>query len=58
MSHAFYVNLSYIAAAVISLGLTVWTVLDGRAQQKALKELEAAGIRRRSAAKPSPEETR
>lgn len=52
MSHAFYVNLSYIVAALVVLVLTVWTLLDGRAQQKALRELEAAGIRRRSAARP------
>ncbi len=50
MSHAFYVNLSYAAAVLVVLALTLWTYLDGKAQQRALKELEAAGIRRRSAA--------
>lgn len=49
MTHAFYVNMSYLAAGLTVIGLTLWTYLDGRAQQRALKELEAAGIRRRSA---------
>lgn len=55
MSHAFYVNLSYVAGALMVLILTVWTYLDGKAQQKALKELDAAGIRRRSAARSEGE---
>lgn len=52
MSHAFYVNLSYAAAVLVVLALAIWTYLDGKAQQRALRELEAAGIRRRSTARP------
>lgn len=55
MSHAFYVNLSYGAATLVVIILAVWTYLDGKVQQKALKELEAAGIRRRSASRQEGE---
>jgi heme exporter protein D len=33
----------------VLLALVVWIVLDGRAQKKRLADLEARGIRRRSA---------
>ncbi|SSC68714.1 heme exporter protein CcmD [Ciceribacter selenitireducens] len=50
MSHAFYIYFSYGISAVIVLALIAWVWLDGRARQAELKALEAAGIRRRSAA--------
>ncbi|MCM2475342.1 heme exporter protein CcmD [Rhizobium sp. CG5] len=50
MSHAFYISLSYGLTGVVILALVIWTWLDGRARQKELRALEAAGIRRRSAA--------
>lgn len=53
MSHTFYISASYIVAAIIILCLIGWVWLDGRARQKELAELEASGIRRRSA-KPVP----
>ncbi|MBB4065271.1 heme exporter protein CcmD [Gellertiella hungarica] len=55
MTHAFYVALSYAASGIVVAVLVGWTLLDGRAQQRALKELEAAGIRRRSAARDQAE---
>lgn len=52
MEHAFYVNLSYGFSALIVLLLIGWIWLDGRARRSELAELEASGIRRRSAAAP------
>jgi heme exporter protein D len=34
-------------------GVVVWVVLDGRRQRRRLSELDAQGIRRRSAGKAS-----
>ena len=48
MSHAFYVNLSYLFAVLISAIMIGWIWLDGRARRQEMAELEAAGIRRRS----------
>ena len=55
MSHAFYIYLSYGVSALIILALIAWVSLDGRARQAELKALEAAGIRRRSAASGASE---
>ena len=49
MTHTFYIAVSYGITEVTVLGLINWTWLDGRARQKELAELEASGIRRRSA---------
>ncbi|MBP2562745.1 heme exporter protein D [Neorhizobium galegae] len=49
MSHTFYIAMSYAVSAIVILCLIAWTWLDGRARQKELAELEASGIRRRSA---------
>jgi len=49
MSHTFYVAVSYIAAFAVTFGLVAWVWLDHRARQRELAQLEAAGIRRRSA---------
>ena len=49
MSHTFYVTVSYIAAFAVTFGLIAWVWLDHRARQRELAQLEAAGIRRRSA---------
>lgn len=48
-SYAFYVYGSYVLAALMTIAVTLWTWADGRARQKELAALEAAGIRRRSA---------
>ncbi|MDO1583972.1 heme exporter protein CcmD [Rhizobium oryzicola] len=50
MSHAFYVYSSYLVALAITAIAILWTWADGRARQRELAELEAAGVRRRSAA--------
>lgn len=49
MSHAFYVTASYVAALAVTAGLVLWVWLDHRARRRELAQLEAAGIRRRSA---------
>ncbi|MGG7517013.1 heme exporter protein CcmD [Allorhizobium undicola] len=51
MNHDFYIYSAYGAAGLVSLCLVLWVVLDGRARQREMKALEAAGLRRRSAAK-------
>ncbi|WP_164924524.1 heme exporter protein CcmD [Sinorhizobium fredii] len=55
MSHAAYVIASYAVAFAVAAGLVIWVVGDGRARQRELKTLEAAGIRRRSAEAPGGE---
>lgn len=49
MSHAGFIAAAYIASAVVLAGLFLWIVADGRAQRRRLADLEARGIRRRSA---------
>jgi len=49
MGHGFYIALSYGISALIVAVLLGWVLLDGRARQRELAELEAAGVRRRSA---------
>lgn len=48
--HAAFIWLSYLAVAVAMAGLIAWLVLDGRRHARQLAELEARGVRRRSAA--------
>ena len=55
MSHTFYIAMSYGIAGLVSLCLICWVWLDGRARRRELAQLEAAGIRRRSATSPAPE---
>ena len=49
MTHAGFIAAAYIATALVLLGLILWVVADGRAQRRRLAELEARGIKRRSA---------
>lgn len=49
MSHMFYIAMSYGITACICLALVAWVVLDAKARAREIKELEASGIRRRSA---------
>jgi len=48
-SYAIYVYGTYGLAALVTIGLILWTLADGRARQKELTALQTAGFRRRSA---------
>ena len=48
--HAAFIWSSYAAVAIGLAGLLTWLYVDGRKQKKALADLEARGVRRRSAA--------
>ncbi|MGV8937673.1 MAG: heme exporter protein CcmD [Allorhizobium sp.] len=48
MSHGFYIYMSYGVSAVVILFMICRIWLDGRACQRELAALDAAGIRRRS----------
>jgi heme exporter protein D len=47
--HATFIVAAYGAAVLALLALVLWVWLDFRAQNRALKALEAQGVRRRSA---------
>jgi heme exporter protein D len=49
MTHAFHVASAYGISALSLLGLFGWIMLDQRVRKRELAELEARGIRRRSA---------
>lgn len=48
--HAVFIWISYAIVAATIIGLVFWLIADGRRQRAALKDLEARGVRRRSAA--------
>ncbi len=54
MTHTFYITTAYAVTAIVTLCLIGWVWLDGRARRQELAELEASGIRRRSA-QPKPD---
>ena len=45
----YYVWAAYAAAALIVTAITLWTLLDARSQRRQLAEIEARGLKRRSA---------
>jgi heme exporter protein D len=47
--HAAFIIASYAAAAAVVAALIAWVVVDFRAQRRALGDLEAHGVTRRSA---------
>ena len=47
--YAGFIIASYGLAALVIAGLTGWLIWDGQRQRRALADLEARGIRRRSA---------
>ncbi len=49
MSHAGFIAAAYIATGLVLVALVAWVIVDGRAQRRRLAELEARGIKRRSA---------
>ncbi len=46
--HAAFIVASYAGMALVLAGLILWLVADGRRQQRALADLEARGVTRRS----------
>jgi heme exporter protein D len=49
VTHAGFIAAAYGATALVLLALVFWVVVDGGVQKKRLSDLEARGIRRRSA---------
>jgi heme exporter protein D len=49
MTYAGFIAAAYIASGVVLAGLAAWIAIDGRLQRRRLADLEARGIRRRSA---------
>jgi len=47
--HAAFILVSYAAAIVVVVALITWVIVDFRAQRRALGDLEAHGVTRRSA---------
>jgi len=48
MTHSFFIAFSYVLTALVIAGLVLRAVIDHRTQVRALAELEARGIGRRS----------
>lgn len=51
MSHLAFVSIAYGVTALTILVLIAWVLFEQRARRSELAELEARGVRRRSAAK-------
>ena len=51
--HAAFIVMAYGAAMLILAALIAWVALDHRAQRRALGELEARGVTRRSTGGPA-----
>lgn len=47
-NHAGFILAAYGLSVLVVVVLFVWVTFDGRAQRRALDELEARGVRRRS----------
>jgi heme exporter protein D len=47
--HAAFIIASYATAAAVVAALIAWVIVDFRAQRRALGDLEAHGVTRRSA---------
>ena len=47
--HAVFIVASYLTVVLVIAGLIGWIVTDGRKQRRLLADLEAQGVRRRSA---------
>ena len=50
--HAIFIVVSYVAAALVVLGLIAWILADHRGQRRLLADLEARGVKRRSERPP------
>ena len=51
--HTGFIVAAYAMTAVVLAVLVLWVVLDGRIQRRRLADLEARGVKRRSAQKAS-----
>lgn len=49
MSHVAFVSAAYGTTFVMLAGIALWLAVDHRARKRELAELEARGVRRRSA---------
>jgi heme exporter protein D len=47
--HAFFIAAAYVVTALVVLGLVARAIVDHRIQARRLADLEARGMRRRSA---------
>jgi heme exporter protein D len=56
--HAGFIIAAYAITAVVVLGLVLWVYGDVSARKRELRELEAQGVTRRSAARRRKPETR
>jgi heme exporter protein D len=50
--HTGFILAAYLVTAAVLVGMFLWILADGRAQKRRLADLEARGIKRRSAGKP------
>jgi heme exporter protein D len=51
-AHGGFILAAYLLTLVVLIGMVLWIILDGRAQRRRIADLEARGVRRRSAGKP------
>ena len=58
MSHLAFVSLAYGATALTFAALIGWVLIDQRGRRAELAELEARGVRRRSAEKAGADHVR
>jgi heme exporter protein D len=49
VSHVAYVTAAYGVTILVIAGIAAWLLLDSRARRRELADLEARGVRRRSA---------
>jgi heme exporter protein D len=54
--HGEFIWLSYAAVAIVMAALVAWLLVEGRRQSRRLADLEAQGVRRRSATPVAPAE--
>jgi heme exporter protein D len=48
-NHGGFIFAAYVVFVAVLVGLVAWIMIDGRALKRRLADLEARGIRRRSA---------
>jgi heme exporter protein D len=53
-THTGFIVAAYLLTAAVLVGVVAWIVLDGRNQRRRIADLEARGVRRRSAGRTTP----